>query len=500
MFAGEDLKKNFEKEIEDQWQEDEQAQVTLQLNRKIPSLNYDGSKIINRENVCEIFGEQPCGDKQLYESVKNEMLDPVYGKKIQRIAILGQAQIGKSQLLKQLLPTIKKNYEYIFYVSLKDLDLSEEMNILQFLTYQSNLGWVEYSSDLDFQLFKRVVEKITGEEQEKVCIILDDFEKSNYSFQNYFYKTSPFKKAKAGYLVSNILRSWFRKGKKILLLSPWQYFQLRRVPELNPIEAVNILGIDFEGQKQINDAWRKKEMGCQKKECPLGSYCLGFTVTIHESENCYMCRVCHFRNCHHEIQSLCFHPSICTALIKHADAPPKSPYSTVASALLENIIEAFQQCPKSTKTFCRGGIGFFAWQQCLRSNFVFHESDLISSDLNPMEINLFFTAKIEMYPDRDGNERSIVFCFLHLLLQEFLAALWLLLSPSDELKSDLKKHKKIFKVTDGRFAVVYNFMSSICNHSTLCQVISNRFDKVKEKNLYYFSKFGGGEKKICSAK
>ena len=345
-MTGKDLTKYSSNIVHNQTTNNVTVCVNLQLDEKFPTQVVFK---VDRKAVNEAFCKQPEGDDQLLQKIKSQMLDPTEGREVQRIAIVGRAQIGKNYLLNQLLSTIQNNYQYVFYISLKCIDLSEEMNLLEFLTNQGNLEWIQSKFNLDIQLVQQVVQKLIWEEQEKVCIIMDDIEKSNFCFDNYYYQVSPFHKAKAGYFVSNILRSWFRNGKKILLLSPWQYNQLKRIPELNPTAFVFVQGIDYKGQKQIIEKLRSEKLERLRSKCVLQKKDLGFAIKDHKAMSCLLCRTSHKRTCHYEMQSLCYVPFNCTWLVKHS-AVPLPPFVIAAKVLLAYIKNAVMQYPKGAST------------------------------------------------------------------------------------------------------------------------------------------------------
>ena len=166
-------------------QADNQKQnASIQLKADFPSLPCDVIDVDSRKAISSIVCEQPCGDQDLFNVIADQWLDPLSKNPKQRIALVGQTQIGKTQVLKNLIKHFlsfeKPQYDYVFYVSLEFVNCSDKMNILQFLTNQCSLRWIDYQSNTDHELFKRVVERINGFKQEKICIILDDLEKSNF--------------------------------------------------------------------------------------------------------------------------------------------------------------------------------------------------------------------------------------------------------------------------------------------------------------------------------
>ena len=485
--TGKDLKKYSSSIIHNQAINNVTVCVNSQLDEKFPT--QVGFKV-DRKALNEAFCTQPKGDDQLLQKIKSQMLDSTKGRGVQRIAIVGQAQIGKNYLLNQLLSTIQNNYQYVFYISLKCIDLSKEMNLLEFLTNESNFEWTDYRSNLDIQLVQQVVQKLIWEEQEKVCVILDDIEKSDFCFDNYYYQVNPFHKAKAGYFVSNILRSWFRNGKKILLVSPLQYIQLKRIPELNPTAVVFVQGIDFKGQKQIIEKLRSEKSERFRSKCVLQKKDLGFAIKDHKAMSCLLCRSSHKRTCHYEIQSLCNVPLNCTSLVEHA-AVPLPPFVIAAKVLFSYIEKAVKQYPNGANKFFMSKIFCFAWKTYTHKKIVFNEWDLQTEKLSNMEINIFFNVK--------SSINGSVFFFSLFLMQELLAGLWILLRPKSILKANLKTNKKLF---DGDECIEFlcKFMTEICTQNGLIINTELCIGKIYPNNLKLLQKFVGSASKILSQK
>ena len=486
-LTGKDLKKYSSNIVHNQTTNNVKVRVNSQLDKKFPT---QVVLKVDRKAVNEAFCKQPKGDDQLLQKIKSQMLDSAKGRGVQRIAIVGQAQIGKNYLLNQLLSTIQNNYQYVFYISLKCIDLSEKMNLLEFLTNQSNLKWTQSKSNLDIQIVQQVVQKLLWEEQKKVCIILDDIEKSDFCFHKYYYQVSPYEESKAGYFVSNILRSWFRNGKKILLLSPWQYNQLKRIPELNPTAVVFVQGIDYKGQKQIIEKLRSEKLEHLRSKCVLQNKDLGFAIKDHKTMSCLLCRTSHKRTCHYEILSLCYVPFNCTWLVKHA-AVPLPPVVITAKVLLAYIKNAMMQYPKRASKFSLSELSCFAWKTYTHKKFVFREWDLRAAKLSNMEKNIFFNVESSVY--------GSVFFFSLFLMQELLAGSWILLRPKSELKANLKTIQNLFIDVDC-IEFLYKFMTEICTQNELLTDIAFCMGNVDPNNLKLLQKFVGSTSKILSKK
>ena len=473
--------------------------VPLQLSHDIPTLDRSFEEISSRKVMSDIICEQPRGSKDLNETVMKEWLQPAEGEKVKpksRIAIVGQAQVGKTRLLKTLLEDVREKYDYIFYVSLQYINCSDEMNILQFLVKDSSaMRWINHRTDFDFQIFKRVVERLHGSKEEKICIILDDLEKSNFHEKEYVYDKGIFETTQAGYLVSNILRHWFRKGQIILLLRPWQYFQLNLDFSLHSFSVVYVQGINHEGQKHLRGDTIPK---CQTNRCKLSNACMGFVTAEHKKETCSLCKSCYLSNCHHEIQSLCYVPINCMLLVDQYLLQQQQQQQAFLSLppivvsvviLIQELLLAYQKSNMSLKWEFLKEVGRFAWEQYAERVYVFDESDLIAANLSNEVLNIFFTCKLGNSSFSCEFNKDLVFFFSHVLLQELLAASWLLSLSADDFKAELQKYKNSF--LDKSFAVLCEFMSTICTDSFLKKYHNSLFSNIKLENGLYLQKFLG---------
>ena len=463
IFVVDNLKSHQIEKLGELLKSDGKQIVGFSLTEKIPALDRN---VNSRSDFSEVICQQSLGDEKLYDAVINEWLNPKHSSSKEFIAVVGQAQIGKTELLKSFLRKIQSEYvteqsqdkyvyDYIFYVSLKNVDCSDPMNILQFLTNQSSFRWIDHRTDQDYQFFKRIVEQLNN--SKKLCIIIDDLEKSNFSFEDYKYTKSLFNKMKAGYLVFNTLNHWFKSGQKIILTSMWQYLQLSCKITKNPLSTVYILGINF--AKEIKFAFQHKP-----KKCPV-------------------CQSCHKTNCILELQSLCYNPYNYNQLIHNEDYSSILSKSSIAIAALGVSHMLLSNCGKNFNSSQK--ITSFAWKNYANDCFVFYEADLLNAELPAADINVFFCAKRDLLESSESCYTDLVFLFSHVLLQELLAALWLLSLSTSDLNGELNTQKDSFKT--GKFEIVCDFMSVICEH----QQLKSRFLNISVENVYNIKKFLG---------
>ena len=450
---------------------DLQKQTDFQLSDEIPFFRRN-KEVKSRNDISSMICQEPEGEKDLYQTAVNQWLKPNdQSNKNNCIAVVGQSQIGKTQLLKTMLKDLRHEYDFIFYVSLEHLNCSDEINILQFLTNQASIRWLIYDTDIDFELFKRVVERLDDPKQ-KVCIILDDFEKIMFSFSDSSYSKSIFETAQVGYLISKTLNTWFNHALKIFSLTPWQVAELN----LKPNHMIYIKGINLEGQKKLNVRLD--------------------VVEEHEASGCPVCRYCHSNNCQLELQSLCYIPSNCKLLLQLTRSLPSSTVTVYAALIFTlKLTKVYQQNFEQTKNFHFDRIFRFAWKKLAKNSFIFKARDLMMFGLSKMEINILFSCRREsMLLSLDTLYQQfevldLVFFFSHVLFQEFLAALWLLSRSTKELKDELTDNRESF--LQGSFDVVQEFMVKVSTdpHLTICRRFP--FWNLRLENCSELAKFLG---------
>ena len=492
MLPGKDLQDNLKVELDGLLQVNQKPDALLQLSDNI-SANGNGTDISKRKDMSKLIYKPPCGSEtRTLTIVRERMLTTKEGG---HIAIVGQAQIGKTHFVKQLFSnkTLKKNFDYVFYVSLKYADLSKEMNVMQFLTNESKrFRWFDYdpqSRPADYQLFKRIVERI-HENSSKVCIILDDFEHINFSFSDYAETKFVFEKNAAGYLLSNTLKTWFKQSLKVLVLPPWQFFQLQRIDELSSMFVTYVQGINSDGKEELLGENVKR--GCNITNCPLNETCLGFVTACQTTKGCCVCYQCHNFNCHYEIQMLCSNPGNCLQLEKYSQVLSSTSAVVTAAAILKVWLDkVFGHSSSNAKdSFKR--ISRFAWESYAQNMFLFYESDLCKKDvLSQKERNTFFSIMHDCPLEKSAEGLSaVVFYFSHLLLHELLAALWLLTLNPNEFKQQLKANRDFFK--SKRVDVLFKVMAEICQSSLLKSYRKSLFWTITPENFTELDNFKKG--------
>ena len=401
-------------------------------------------------------------------------------KNCNRIAIVGQTDIGKTNVAKNILQELMQssNYELIFYVSIKDFDCDDETNVIQFLTMkQCALPWSqcnpEISSDGNRAIFLNVVQRLCDK---KICIMFDDIGKNNYLYSKYCKKVGYFDFSKVGYFVSNIINDQlFRGAAKMIILNPWEYYSLSKEKALKEMRIVNVLGIDKTAQELMAEGKL-----CKKdKECSAFNNCLrkkeilAFLSTRHNSDICRLCQNPQFSDCRAEIRSLFQVPRHCRLILEHyPDYEEKCAIETSTRLLLNWLVEAVNSYGKLVKqenNLCVfGDVMRFAWEKYLQDKFIFANQEV--DQLHKIEKNIFFICL-----SQKSAYKIFRYTFVHVHLQELLSAMWLLQLPEKNLpvnQFNLKSNN-----------LILGFMEAICQENLLEDFLQDLSWTVNQKNI-----------------
>ena len=372
IFIVNELKQSQSNQINKMLQEPEIR--TTQLNLEFPSISCDVKNANSRKVMSCFCCEQPIGETNFYDTITSQWLQPANRNRTsgKTVAVVGNANVEKTLVLKRLLNAVKNRYDFVFHVSLEYVNCFHEMNLLQFLTNQrSDLRWIYDETDDNLKIIRRVVQKLK-ENDKTVCIIIDDLEKSKFFDEDFFFNKPYFNSQKAGYFVANILRSWhFPNNQKIFVLNPWKFFELSLKFSLK-MDLICVLGIYHIGEKNVSC---NQTLGCNRVGCDLGDVCLGFVTDEHEAKTCPVCSLSYCANCHHEI--LCYVPENYKRLLKHSDETiqpvtavslfaaimnPKyiEPISSLSGLTLKEIMKIFVTGEFTRESSCYGN-----WSICL---------------------------------------------------------------------------------------------------------------------------------------
>ena len=374
-----------------------------------------------RVSMSEITYQNSCGDPELYQKVLDDCLHADYDSKC--IAVVGQSGIGKTQLVKSLLKEKKfrESFDYVFYVSLANIDCNAPMHLLDFLTNKEGPAWIYTQQHQNKQLkepHNYVVEKVVNS---NVCIVFDEFEKTNYCYKTFEKKVDCYRKHKAGFFISNILRGdCIRNALKIVVVNPSEYHEFTEVSVLRFSNLVIVLGIDHDGQESI---LKTLQLSCQCHPCCSNKMFFETLIEHHSQQKCCFCKYCYQRNCHHETRSLCCVPSVYFSFLKyHSRFNCTNAVSAVI--LMEKLKPAFacgnqhSEALDPSKCYLKS-IGKFAWKQYSENKIEFFFADLTLARLTRAEINIFFNIKQEISEDIFSDYPDHVFFFLIFVYKRF---------------------------------------------------------------------------------
>ena len=435
--------------------------VPLQITNAIKE-NRDEYYFHHRNKRAELFSQPPVGDVEVeqlfikakelaeYESTKTHLGNPEAKEHFIRVhsnivGILGQAGSGKSTLAKIILDRVvgEENLygvDSIFYFQFRDINFNDKTNLLKFLSPTLTTDWMTDKERRD-----AVLKQI--QDSNKVIIIMDGLDETKIDFTKNQPKVSINDEATAEIFIMNILQGTIlENAKKLVFSRPRQMLELP--DRLRPRFLVNILGLDKESQMQI----------CE-------NIC---------GENKY--EVYHYVENHPEILSFSYIPINCILscyainkiLLQEESNVPKS-----MTGILTFVLGLFVNSPNYRGEFKARNIAELAWNGFKVKKTNFRNNDLTDSELSDDNINnLFvFVAKNQKLQLFGGNPQLTSY-FSHLILQEFLVAVHLLLFNSlDEFKNLIfNSNSSDCTLSSSRFEIVTKFLFGLCNQETFEQL------------------------------
>ena len=435
----------------------------LQITNAIQE-NKDEYDFHHRAKRAKLFSKPPVGDvevEQLFvkanefaerESSKKDFGNPkekehfikVYSNVV---GIPGQAGCGKSTLAKTILSSVvgeKDLYgvDSIFYLEFRDINYNDKTNLLKFLSPTLTTDWMTDKNRRDV-----VLQKI--QDSNKVLIIMDGLDEANIDFTKNHHKVSISDETTAEIFIMNILQGTILENAKKLVFSRQR--QMLELPDrFRPHFCVNILGLDEESQMQIC------EDICGENKDQVFNY---------------------IKN-HSEILSFSYIPITCIlscyainkTLSREESIVPQS-----MTGILTFVLGLFVNSPNHRGEFKARNIAELTWKAFKVKKFNFQNKDLTDSELSNDDINKLFVSVTKKQEFRlFGGNPQLMSYFSHLILQEFLVAVHLLVFSSlDEFEKLISNsNNPDCNLFSSRFEMVTKFLFGLCNQET--------FDKLKE--------------------
>ena len=426
--------------------------VELQLS-KSGSTRIEESDYFKRKRDPKLWNQARQGDIQLEdlfkqaeelarEQAENETSNDEAKQKYISIhgncvGVSGQAGIGKTTLTKQLAEKVLNkamlDIDYLFYVSLKNVNYEEKMSVLQLLLTNLDSSW-ENDPSSDKEILKLL------EESEKVMIIFDGLDEATIELKTQCPNKLYNKTSKPEMLLKHILNgNILRKAKKLITSRPRQMWELRK--EYRPHCIVDVLGINPQAQREI----------CEN-------------ICGDDSEKVLV----ELWN-HPELVAQCYVPIICIFTIYWLYQKQHHPDKTVDFASVTNIIlnvlETFATHDIARIEFELEKLSKLAWGGLRCKKYEFTEIDMKKSELKKENLNTVLITNLRIYI---LHVEKITY-FSHLILQEFFSAICLILYvPFSNFKNVLSASDEQF----GNLDVVKNFIFGLCNTTTYQRLIN----------------------------
>ena len=426
--------------------------------------NKDEYYFHHRGERAELFSKPPVGDVEVeqlfvkakelaeYESNKKKFGNPKAKEHFIQVhsnvvGILGQAGCGKSTLAKTILSRVvgEENLygvDSIFYFEFRNINYNDKTNLLKFLSPTLTSDWMK-----DEQRRDAVLKQI--QDSNKMIIIMDGLDEAKIDFTRNHHKVSITDEATAEVFIMNILQGTIlENAKKLVFSRPRQMLKL--VDKFRPRFRVNILGLDKESQEQICE-----DICGENKD-----------------------RVYNYIQNHPEILSFSYIPINCIlscyaineVLLQDSSSVPHN-----MTGILTFVFVLFVNSPNHHGEFKARNIAELAWNGFKVKKINFQNKDLTDSKLSNNDIsNLFvFVAKNQKLQLFGGNPQLTSY-FSHLILQEFLVAVHVLLFSSlNEFENLIfNSSNPDYNLSSSRFEMVTKFLFGLCNQET--------FGKLKE--------------------
>ena len=474
---GEELKRNLKDEADDfigEWDPFRKNKIKiakLQISTNLPSAKETQSLLQdhNRKNIakfCSQIDTDSVPYENLFKEVKSrveEMPHPVAEKNfVQRHSnlcfISGQPGIGKTTLTKYLLDEMWNaqlfQAEIVFLIPFRNVDYTERSDFLQFLA--PGLRNIELK---DRNLILERLEK----RKDKVFILMDGLDEAEIDPKMRllkFCKIYSKNEYTAERFIQNLLAGKILPNSKKLVTSrPHRITQLQKT-DFEPRVLFTIQGIDEEARRQIcSNICGKNDKRCQQ--------------------------ILDYLRVHPDLESHCHTPVICIMVVerldnKYEDAERSNANMSFVdfdaeksdSTLTSIFVYALENWllkkvgVKGDAKFPIKNICKFALEKYNKGKWYFPSSELEEQGVDNQYwstfLNTFLNGKKEMY-------------FIHLMWQEFLAAIKLrLYTKMEDYGNESNPESLLSNLNNKKFeAVTTRFLFGLCNKCTLTALLES---------------------------
>ena len=380
-----------------------------------------------------------------FQYFDDETREKDFARLANTVGLIGQAGIGKTTLSKTILNRVLNDglfdADYVFYLQFRGVNFKQNTNLLSFLGVK--LTWAQEESRR-----KTVLTKL--DKNSHIVMIFDGFDEAVLDPSTPCENIFPWEDAKPETFIKNLLNgSILPLAKKLITSRPRQLLALHS--SVKPHYIVNITGLDINSQKQI----------CQEI-CGKNADKI-FNHIIH----------------HPQIASYCYVPANCIFVMhvmgKLIQDEFSQAFPNTITGVLVIVIVFFAKSSHARVKFSLKKLAELAWKGLKNRKFYFTEEDLqrfglCHDDVNFFCLTLLGTAKNNL-PFFLGDPEKFTY-FAHLIIQEFFAALRLIVFSS---RTTFRKYflgrklfgLQFFKPNFDLFAsdweVMAKFLFGLCN-------------------------------------
>ena len=439
----------------------------LQISTELPCVE----QTQRRSDMAKIFRKAPSGNvsyENLFKEVERRVRDiPTKGYNYETeknfirkygnlLLICGRPGVGKTTLTKRMVHEMWNSSlfeaEIVFLIQFRDLDYEKETDLLEFLIPLPE----DFSVKEDR---KKLLQKI--ERCDNVYIMLDGFDEAKIdpkmkNFKRCFIDS---RNTAEGFIQNLIAGNILQNCKKLITSRPYRVAQLPA--NFLPKILLHIQGLDEKGFEQICS----NICGGHKTRCK---------------------KILQHLKAHPDIKSYCHTPVICIMVmeslnemyeaadrshvgLKNWDPSKNNQVNTLTAIFTDALTKWLLE--KDQMTSCRNlfplkNIATFAYKKLDENQFYFTSFELREAGVDDQHIKTFLNTVLR------GSRKMY---FIHLMWQEFLAAIKLRLFTKKEDFSKIAHGKTkstqnniLSKLSDKQYEMVTTkFLFGLCNPDTL---------------------------------